>query len=171
MSAVAIVFSTITGNAFRLAEAAAQVVPDHVGPYNIRYVNREMIDKFDTFMLSYWCNHGTADDDTITLLQHMQGKKIIILGTLGAARESAHAQKVCQNVENLVRAQNMLAGHYLCRGSIDLARTARRLRIPEGEKGHLSQERFEKQKESQGHPNAEELAQCQAEVKEFLKAL
>lgn len=36
MSTVAIVFSTITGNAFRLAEAAAQVVPDHVGPYNIR---------------------------------------------------------------------------------------------------------------------------------------
>ena len=94
-----------------------------------------------------------------------------IIGTLGAARESAHAQKVCENVENLVRAQNTLAGHFLCRGSIDLARTARRLRIPEGEKGHLSPERFEKQKESLGHPNAEELAQCQMKVKEFLKAL
>ncbi len=171
MSTIAIVFSTITGNAFRLAEAAAQVIPDHVGPYNIRYVNREMIDHFDTFVLSYWCNHGTADDDTIALLQHMKGKKIIIIGTLGATRESAHAQKVCENVENLVRAQNTLAGHFLCRGSIDLARTARRLRIPEGEKGHLSPERFEKQKESLGHPNAEELAQCQMEVKEFLKAL
>ncbi len=171
MSTVAIVFSTITGNAFRLAEAAAQVIPDHVGPYNIRYVNREMIDKFDTFVLSYWCNHGTADDDTIALLEHMHGKRIIIIGTLGAARESAHAQKVCENVENLVRQQNTLIGHYLCRGSIDLARTARRMRIPEGEKGYLSPERFEKQKESQGHPNAAELAQCQTEVKEFLKAL
>lgn len=171
MSTIAIVFSTITGNAFRLAEAVAQVISDHVGPYNIRYVNREMIDRFDTFVLSYWCNHGTADDDTIALLQHMKGKKIIIIGTLGAARESAHAQKVCENVENLVRAQNTLAGHFLCRGSIDLARTARRLRIPKGEKGHLSPERFEKQKESLGHPNAEELAQCQTEVKEFLKAL
>ena len=97
MSTIAIVFSTITGNAFRLAEAVAQVIPDHVGPYNIRYVNREMIDRFDTFVLSYWCNHGTADDDTIALLQHMKGKKIIIIGTLGAARESAHAQKVCEN--------------------------------------------------------------------------
>ena len=171
MSTVAIVFSTITGNAFRLAETAAQVIPDHVGPYNMRYVNREMIDKFDTFVLSYWCNHGTADDDTIALLEHMQGKRIIIIGTLGAARESAHAQKVCENVENLVRQQNTLIGHYLCRGSIDLARTAWRTRIPEGEKGHLSPERFEKQKESQGHPNAAELAQCQTEVKEFLKAL
>ena len=171
MSAVAIVFSTITGNAFRLAEVAAQVVPDHVGPYNIRYVNREMIDKFDTFMLSYWCNHGTADDDTIALLQHMQGKKIIIIGTLGAARDSAHAQKVCENLENLVRENNQLIGHYLCRGSIDLNRTARRLRIPEGQKGHLSPERFEKQKESLGHPDAQELAQLQDEMKVFLQKL
>ena len=92
-------------------------------------------------------------------------------GTLGAARESAHAQKVCQNVEALVQEQNELIGHYLCRGSIDLARTARRLRIPEGEKGHLSQERFEKQKESLGHPNAEELSELQKEMKEFLQKL
>ena len=104
-------------------------------------------------------------------LNTCRAKRIIIIGTLGAARESAHAQKVCKNVENLVRQQNTLIGHYLCRGSIDLARTARRMRIPEGEKGYLSPERFEKQKESQGHPNAAELAQCQTEVKEFLKAL
>ena len=105
---IPIVFSTITGNAFKIAEAAAKVIPDHVGPYNIRYVNKEMIDKFDTFVLSYWCNHGTTDDDTIELLRHMHGKKIIIIGTLGAARESAHAQKVCQNVEALVQEQNEL---------------------------------------------------------------
>ncbi len=134
MDKIAIIFSTITGNAFRLAEAAAAVTPNHVGPYNIRYVNQEVIDLFDTFVLSYWCNHGTADDDTIDLIHRMQGKKIIIIGTLGAARDSAHAQKVCENVENLVRENNQMIGHYLCRGSIDLNRTARRLRIPEGQK-------------------------------------
>ena len=101
----------------------------------------------------------------------MQGKKIIIIGTLGAARDSAHAQKVCENVENLVRENNQLIGHYLCRGSIDLNRTARRLRIPEGQKGHLSPERFEKQKESLGHPDAQELAQLQDEMKVFLQKL
>ncbi len=171
MNKIAIVFSTITGNAFRMAEAAAAVTPDHVGPYNIRYVNHEMIDLFDTFVLSYWCNHGTTDDDTIDLIHRMRGKKIIIIGTLGAARDSAHAQKVCENVENLVRENNQLIGHYLCRGSIDLNRTARRLHIPEGEKGHLSLERYEKQKESLGHPDARELAQLQEEMKVFLQKL
>lgn len=171
MDKIAIIFSTITGNAFRLAEAAAAVTPNHVGPYNIRYVNQEVIDLFDTFVLSYWCNHGTADDDTIDLIHRMQGKKIIIIGTLGAARDSAHAQKVCENVENLVRENNQLIGHYLCRGSIDLNRTARRLRIPEGQKGHLSPERFEKQKESLGHPDAQELTQLQDKMKVFLQKL
>ena len=65
MERVAIIFSTITGNAFKLASAVSEVVPDYVGPYNIRYVNDEVLEKFDTFILSYWCNHGTADDDTL----------------------------------------------------------------------------------------------------------
>lgn len=100
MDKIAIIFSTITGNAFRLAEAAAAVTPNHVGPYNIRYVNQEVIDLFDTFVLSYWCNHGTADDDTIDLIHRMQGKKIIIIGTLGAARDSAHAQRCARMWKN-----------------------------------------------------------------------
>ena len=49
---VPIIFSTITGNAYKLAVAAAEAVPDHVGPYNIRYITDEVIDKFDTFVLS-----------------------------------------------------------------------------------------------------------------------
>lgn len=76
MRTIPIIFSTITGNAYKLAAAIADAVPDHVGPYNIRYVNDEVIERFDTFILSYWCNHGTADDDTIALIQRMQGKRL-----------------------------------------------------------------------------------------------
>ena len=165
---VPIIFSTITGNAYRLAVAAAEAVPDHVGPYNIRYITDEVIDKFDTFVLSYWCNHGTADDDTIDLIARMHGKKLIVIGSLGVATDTAHAAKVCENVISLASEHNTLLGHYLCRGSIDLRRTFARTRIPEGEKGHLSAERFEKQKQSLGHPNAEELDGARAAVAEFL---
>ena len=40
---VPVIFSTITGNAYKLAAAAAEAVPDHVGPYNIRYITHEVI--------------------------------------------------------------------------------------------------------------------------------
>lgn len=166
---VPIIFSTITGNGYKLAAAAAEAVPNHVGPYNIRYITDEVIDKFDTFVLSYWCNHGTADDDTIDLIARMHGKKLIVIGSLGVATDTAHAAKVCENVIALASEHNTLLGHYLCRGSIDLKRTFARTRIPEGQKGHLSMERFEKQKESLGHPNAEELEGARKAVAEFLK--
>ena len=76
MGKTVIIFSTITGNAFRLAEAAASVLPEHAGPYNIRYVNDEVIDTFDTFVLAYWCDKGSADPDTIALLRRLHGKRI-----------------------------------------------------------------------------------------------
>ncbi len=166
---VPVIFSTITGNAYKLAAAAAEAVPNHVGPYNIRYITHEVISKFDTFVLCYWCNHGTADDDTIELIGRMRGKKLIVIGSLGVSTDTAHAAKVCENVIALASERNTLLGHYLCRGSIDLRRTFARTRIPQGEKGHLSMERFEKQKQSLGHPDAEELEGARAAVAEFLK--
>lgn len=166
---IPIIFSTITGNAFKLASAVSEVVPDALGPYNISYINDEVIEKFDTFILSYWCNRGTADDDTINLIKKLQNKKLIVIGTLGASMESKHAADVAERVSALASEQNTLLGHFLCRGSIDLNRTRRKLAIPEGQKGHMSQEHFERQKESLGHPNVEDLKNAQEAVKRFLE--
>lgn len=162
---IPVIFSTITGNAFRLAEAAAAGLDEPLGPYNIRYVTDEMIGLFDTFVLSYWCNRGTADDDTIALIKKMRGKNLIVVGTLGAEADGKHAADVRARVAALASENNSLLAHYLCRGSIDLNRTAQRLKIPEGEKGHLSPERFEKQKQSLGHPDGGELAACTEAVR------
>lgn len=91
---IPLIFSTITGNAFKLAAAAAEVVPDHCGPYNIRYITDEVIDMFDTFIISYWCNHGTADDDTIALLSRMKDKNIIIIAR-SARRATQSTARMC----------------------------------------------------------------------------
>ncbi len=168
---IPIIFSTITGNAFKLAEAVASVVPDHLGPYNIRYINDGVIERFNTFVLSYWCNHGTADDDTIALIRRMSGKNLVVIGTLGVARDSKHAADVTERVKALASENNTLLGHFLCQGSIDLNRTAQRLKIPEGQKGHLSQERFEKQKLSLGHPDEKDLADAREAVRRFFANL
>ena len=168
---IPIIFSTITGNAFKLAEAVAPVVPDHLGPYNIRYINDGVIERFNTFVLSYWCNHGTADDDTIALIRRMSGKNLVVIGTLGVARDSKHAADVTERVKALASENNTLLGHFLCQGSIDLNRTAQRLKIPEGQKGHLSQERFEKQKLSLGPPDEKDLADAREAVRRFFANL
>lgn len=154
---IPIIFSTITGNAFKIATVAKESMENAIGPYNIFYINDEVIEKFDTFVLVYWCNRGTADDETINLIKKMKNKKIVIMGTLGAEIDSNHANKVKSNVEALVKENNILLGNFLCRGSIDINRTKRKTLIPFGEPGHLSLERFEKQKESLPHPNQTDL--------------
>lgn len=167
-----IIFSTITGNGYKMACAAAEGMPcDYLGPYNIRYVNDEVVEKFDTFVLTYWCNHGTADDDTIALIQRLRGKNLIILGTLGAPSDSAHAEKVRASVKELAERDNTLVAQYLCVGSIDLKRTYERTKIPFGEKGHLPMERFERQKLTQGHPDEKELAEASRVVNEAITSL
>lgn len=166
---IPVIFSTVTGNAFKLASAVSQEIQEGLGPYNIFYMNNdEVINLFDTFVLVYWCNHATADDETINFISKLKNKKVIILGTLGAAPDSDHGKKVLSNVEALVTKENALLGNFLCRGAIDLNRTRRRMSIPEGEKGHLSAERFEKQKESLNHPNEEDFNNARAFIKEVL---
>lgn len=157
---IPIIFSTITGNGYKLAEAAASVIDDKVGPYNIRYIDNEVIEAFDTFVITYWCDKGSADKDVIELINKMKGKKIIILGTLGADINSNHASYVAKNVETLVSKDNILIGHFLCRGSIDLVRTAQKLKKREGEEKKLTVDRFINQIHSLNHPNEYDLSQA-----------
>lgn len=159
---IPVIFSTITGNGYKLAEAAASVIDEKAGPYNIRYINDEVIDKFDTFVITYWCDKGTADGDVVELIEKMKNKSIIILGTLGADINSPHAKHVCEKVEELVGKNNHLIGHFLCRGSIDLARTAQKMKLAEGQKGHMTPDRFICQTYSLCHPNAYDLYEAAA---------
>ena len=96
---------------------------------------------------------------------HMTGVPHVC--ALGVARETKHAADVTERVKALASENNTLLGHFLCQGSIDLNRTAQRLKIPEGEKGHLSQERFERQKLSLGHPDEKDLADAREAVRGF----
>ena len=164
MGKTVIIFSTITGNAFKLAEAAASVLPEHAGPYNLRYVIAEVIDTFDTFVLAYWCDKGSADPDTIALIRRLYGKRLIVIGSLGVAPDTKHGKDVFARVSALAAKDNTLLGHYLCQGAIDLARTGKKLRD-----GKITPAHFERQKLSQGHPDENDLAGCRAAVRDFLK--
>ena len=167
--AAMIVFSTVTGNAYKLACAAAEGLREYIGPYNIRYITPEHIAEYDTFILCYWCNRGTADDDTISLIRRLQGKRLILVGSLGVPITSPHARQVMERVAALGSENNLLLGQYLCQGAIDLKRTAKKLLLPEGQRGHMTQERFERQKLSQGHPDSEELLACTQAVRRLLE--
>lgn len=163
MKLIPIIFSTVTGNAYKLAKAVSEVIPEHCGPYNIRYINDEVIGQFDTFVLTYWCDKGSADADTIDLIGKMRDKKLIVIGSLGASRDTKHYRDVCSRVEALASKDNVLLGHFLCQGAVDLRRTEKKLRD-----GKMSAEHFEKQKLSCGHPDKQDLEDAKSAVRKFL---
>jgi hypothetical protein len=177
---IPIIFSTITGNGYKLACAAKKALGDKsVGPYNVRYVyNYEQIvnysrfiDESDIVVLTYWCDLGSCDRDTIDILSKFSNKKVIILGTLGVPRDSKHADDVYNRVNAEVKKNNILLGHYLCRGSIDLARSNVKRNIPKGQKGHLTKEGYQRHLDSQGHPTAEELQGAQQFIMKCIEKL
>ena len=86
-----------------------------------------------------------------------------MIGSLGVAPDTKHGQDVFARVSALASKDNILLGHFLCQGAIDLARTGKKLR-----EGKITPEHFERQKLSQGHPDEKDLAACREAVKEFL---
>ena len=165
MKRIPIIYSTITGNAFKLADAIKSEVPNYLGPYNIRYVNDEIINEFDTFVILYWCNKGTLDQDSLDLISKLSNKKIFILGTMGSSPSSPYGHLVFNNVNKLVSQNNELIGNYLCQGAIDMNRTYKRTKLPKDSRGYLPIEMWEQQKESLTHPDSLDLYNAKEAVK------
>jgi hypothetical protein len=179
---IPVIFSTVTGNAVKLAFAAAGALDEPVGPYNVGYVLGDerhnvkfvtdfVTDKYDAFVIVYWCDLGTADRDTLELISRMRGKSLIVLGTLGVTVDSKHAADVKARVEAAVNKENKLLCHYLCQGAVDISRTVNKLKTPENESGTLSEEGFARHLRSQGHPDAAEIEAAARAVREALSKL
>jgi len=166
---IPIIFSTITGNGYKLAHAVKEALADKaVGPYNISYVYdsnqivkySDFIDQSDVVILTYWCDYASCDQATINILKRFKNKKVIMLGTMGAPESETYLSRVKGNIKTIVEQQNTLVGNFLCRGAVDLARSNIKRQIPEGERGHLSAERYTRHLESQEYPRLIDLQQA-----------
>lgn len=166
-----VLYSTLTGNALKLATAAVESVGGAISPINLQTVTTEDLADADVLIICYWCNRGATDSLTSSLLGRLQGKRIIMLGTLGAYPDSPHGQQVLQRVRDLVEAQNMLLENFLCQGKIDPARTERRLLIPPGQPHHLDAAGYQRHLESRQHPDEADLLRAKLAVQAGLRRL
>lgn len=166
-----IIYSTLTGNALKLATAAARAVGGTVSPRNLQTVTAEELAGADVLVCCYWCNRGTADPLTVSLIKRLQGKRMIMLGTLGAYPDSPHGQQLLQRVRALVEQENFLLENFICQGKIDPARTERRLLIPKGEPHHLDEAGYQRHLESRNHPDETDLLRVKRAVQAGLRKL
>lgn len=111
-----IIYSSLTGNTKKLAEAMARELEDaELIPADQFQVSH--LQNFDCFMIGYWINKGDCDELSQRVIAHMQGKKLVLFGSLGAKENSAYYDMIKQNVEKHVHDAHLL-GHFLCQGNV-----------------------------------------------------
>lgn len=86
-----ILVSSVTGNTKALADAIYEVLPKEYCDF---YGNaKAQVPQSEILYIGFWTDKGTADSDTLKLLQALKNKKIFLFGTAPASAAAKHISK------------------------------------------------------------------------------
>ena len=114
-----VVYSSMTGNTKKVAEAIARAVsgsvllPVEAGPSP---------DGFDLVAAGYWVDKGMPDAKSRAWLEKAKGCRMALFGTLGAWPDSDHAKECMRRAAELVESPergNAVCGSWICQGRVD----------------------------------------------------
>lgn len=163
-----IAYSSNTGNTKMVAEAIAQVVEADL----IDIKDKPDIDKYENIILGYWGRRGRANEEGDEFLKKVKGKNVGLFVTLGAYPETEKSLKVIRyGVETLEENGNNVIASFYCQGKIDPALRERAKKRPMDDRHAWTQEREERFKAAESHPNQEDLKRAQETFKDFLKKI
>ncbi len=116
---ILIAYSSRTGNTEKLCTGVYEGIKDE---YDVTLCNVKACkdyDSYDLLVLGYWVDRGTANKEARKVIESIRNKNVALLGTIGAAPDSEHGQKVYSRVPGLVDASNQFLGAFMTRGKID----------------------------------------------------
>ena len=104
-----IIVSSLTGNTKMLADAIYDVLPkencDFYGNVKTQIPQSEML------YIGFWTDKGTADSDTLKLLQSLKNRKVF-----GGSDE--YFKKILSRVKQSLDLSNVVVGEYMCQGKM-----------------------------------------------------
>lgn len=143
-----ILFSSLTGNTKKLADAIHETLPqndcEYFGAIKTPVPSSELL------YIGFWTDKGNADNETLTLLSTLKNRRIFLFGTAGFGGSDAYFQKILGQVRQSIDPSNTIIGEYMCQG-----------KMPQSVR-----ERYVKMKENPEHP-----ANLDALIKNFDYAL
>lgn len=111
-----IIFSSVTGNTKKLADTIHETLPQDMCDY---FGGNELqVPESDLLYIGFWTDKGTADSDTLKLLQALKNKKIFLFGTAGFGGSEAYFQKILNQIKQSLDSSNAVVGEYMCQGKI-----------------------------------------------------
>lgn len=121
--------SSLTGNTKMLADAIYDVLPkencDFYGNVKTQIPQSEML------YIGFWTDKGTADCDTLKLLQSLKNRKVFLFGTAGFGGSDEYFKKILSRVKQSLDLSNVVVGEYMCQGKMPQAVKERYLKMKE----------------------------------------
>jgi flavodoxin len=171
MSVIALYLSSVTGNTRQVADAIREALSP---AYTVVICDSRAPvahPEADLCLLCFWCRRATLDPNSQKVLHLYRRQPFLAVGTMGGRPESAHGERVRENVRRAVDADNRCRGIFLCRGKIPEARTEYRRALPKDHRLYLDDAGYARQLSSRSHPDAADLAHAVAFVRNALRRL
>lgn len=158
-----IVYSSLTGNTRRIAEAIAAALPD----VSICTVEEApAAEDYDFVALGYWVDKGLPDSKSQKYMERIQNRVVALFGTLGAWPHSEHAEQCRLQAESMMRQPqrgNTVLGTFLCQGRVDPKVVAMMQKMADSVHP-MTEERRLRLEEAAKHPDEQD---CRNAVKTF----
>ena len=159
-----IVYSSLSGNTRKVAEAIAEVAEDGE-LISVKEFQPSMRVNFDLFYVGYWVDKGDCDAASLHMLEQLKDCKIILFGTLGAAECTDYYDRVKASVEAHAAHCHIL-GHFLCQGAVSEAVIERyRGMAAEHPEDEHRRQQLANHENGKSHPDEQDLANARAFVK------
>ena len=114
-----ILFSSLTGNTKKLADAIHETLPqndcEYFGAIKTPVPSSELL------YIGFWTDKGNADNETLTLLSTLKNRRIFLFGTAGFGGSDAYFQRILGNVKSAIDSSNTIVGEYMCQGKMPMA--------------------------------------------------
>ena len=68
--------------------------------------------------IGFWTDKGTADCDTLKLLQSLKNRKVFLFGTAGFGGSDEYFKKILSRVKQSLDLSNVVVGEYMCQGKM-----------------------------------------------------
>lgn len=166
-----VVYSSLTGNTKKVAEAVQSVIPN----CDIAAIDNlpENLDEYYFTAVGYWVDRGLPDAKSKKLIRSLKNMNVALFGTLGAYPESSHAKGCIRDSEIMLKTaekNNNVLGSFLCLGKID-PKLIDYMGKFMGDTHPVTPERKARLMEAQTHPDNNDLENAKAVFKGFAERL
>jgi len=124
-----ILFSSLTGNTKKLADAIHETLPEEGCEYFGAI--KTPVPSSELLYIGFWTDKGNADNETLTLLSTLKNRRIFLFGTAGFGGSDTYFQKILGQVKQSIDSSNAVIGEYMCQGKMPQSVRERYIKMKE----------------------------------------